>query len=186
MTVRNRVIFVVTTTLAICAAYAGYLLNTRSQLASPPALAQQALQPIVAENVLGYWSFSDLTGQERQMTEWAGKIVLINFWATWCGPCRHEIPSFVALQRRYADAGVQFVGVALDRPQAVTEFAEEYAINYPLLIGEENVAQYMRALGNEIGALPFSALIDREGKVIETHQGEWQEGDIDALIVDSL
>ncbi|MDA0822416.1 MAG: TlpA disulfide reductase family protein [Proteobacteria bacterium] len=183
MTVKNRVLFVVTATLAICAAYAGYLLNIQHQAAPPSASIEP---PIGSGSALAYWSFPDLVGKERHMTEWTGQLVVANFWATWCGPCRKEIPSFIALQQRYSDANVQFVGIALDRVDAVQAFATEYGINYPLLIGEENVAKYMRALGNTIGALPFSVLIGRDGKVLQTHQGEWKEADVEQLINASL
>lgn len=116
------------------------------------------------------------------MSEWAGEVLLINFWATWCSPCRKEIPSFIVLQERYAGERVQFVGIALDRVDAVRNYAAEQGINYPLLIGEQNVAEYMRALGNTIGALPFSALISRDGRVLATHQGEWAAEDVEDAI----
>ncbi len=120
------------------------------------------------------------------MSEWAGDLVVVNFWATWCAPCRKEIPGFITLQERYAGERVQFVGIALDQLDAVRGYAEEEGINYPLLIGEEAVFQYMRALGNTIGALPFSAIIGRDGRVLTTHQGEWARDAVDGAIREAL
>ncbi len=116
------------------------------------------------------------------MSEWAGELLVVNFWATWCAPCRREIPAFIALQDRYADQHVQFIGIAFDHAEAVRAYADEQKINYPVLIGEDGVARYMRALGNTIGALPFSAVISRDGRILQTHQGEWSEEAVDDII----
>ena len=181
MTPTQRVVFVLGTTLAVCAGYAGYLLQTQHSTREPTAAATATPAPLTAEP-LTHWSFDDLNGRERHMSEWAGKTLVVNFWATWCPPCRKEIPAFIALQERYAADGVQFVGIALDRVDAVREYAKEHGMNYPVLVGETAVADYMRALGNTIGALPFSVLIGRDGTILETHQGEWHEAEVEAAL----
>lgn len=178
----HRLAIVVLLGLAIGAGYGAYHLSTQRRdqptVGGAPIAAVAALEG----QTLSYWSFDDLDGQQRHMSEWAGDLIVVNFWATWCAPCRKEIPGFIALQDRYAGARVQFIGIAFDRVEAVRPYAEEQGMNYPVLIGEEAVAQYMRALGNGIGALPFSAIIARDGRVLETHQGEWAEDDVDGAI----
>lgn len=181
MTPMQRVVFVLGTTLAVCAGYAGYLLQSQQRAPEPSSAAAAATAPVSAEP-LTHWSFNDLDGQERHMSEWAGKILVVNFWATWCPPCRKEIPAFIALQDRHAADGVQFIGIALDRVDAVREYAREQGMNYPVLVGETAVADYMRALGNTIGALPFSVLIGRDGTILESHQGEWHEAEVEAAL----
>ena len=181
MTRMQRITFVLGTTLAVCAGYAGYLLQTQQRAPGRPATAAAPAAAITSEP-LTHWSFNDLEGRERHMSEWAGKLLVVNFWATWCPPCRKEIPTFIALQERYAADGVQFVGIALDRVDAVSQYATEHGMNYPVLVGEAAVADYMRALGNTIGALPFSVLIGRDGAILATHQGEWHEPDVEAAL----
>ena len=181
MTRMQRVIFVLGTTVAVCAGYAGYLLQKQNRAPGPPGVTAAPAASVTREP-LTHWSFNDLEGRERHMSEWSGKVLVVNFWATWCPPCRKEIPTFMALQDRYAAAGVQFVGIALDRVDAVSQYVAENNMNYPVLVGEAAVADYMRALGNTIGALPFSVLIGRDGTILATQQGEWHEPDIEAAL----
>ncbi len=113
----------------------------------------------------------DLSGRERRVSEWDGRILVVNFWATWCPPCLEEIPEFIELQSRYGDQGLQFVGIALQKPSDVVDFAEEHGINYPVLAGEMAVVRVAEAYGNDVGALPYTVVIDRAGKIVFTHRG---------------
>lgn len=131
--------------------------------------------PAVSEpKTLLDWTFDDLSGEAIPLTRWRGKLLILNFWATWCPPCLREIPAFIELQRRYAADGVQFVGIALDQVEAVASFASEKAMNYPVLVGHEDVIRFMQSLGNAIGGLPYTAVIGANGEVLTTHEGEWE------------
>ena len=117
------------------------------------------------------FSLQDLEGEVRHINEWDGQYIVLNFWATWCPPCRKEIPEFIALQKKYDPAGLQFIGVAIDDTEAVSQFAMEMGINYPNLIAESEGIELAKLYGNTYGALPFSVIINREGKIIGRQVG---------------
>lgn len=118
------------------------------------------------------FTLNDLQNRPHQIGEWDGKVLVVNFWATWCSPCRKEIPQFIALQREFGKRGLQFLGIAIDDPDAVREFVQSLALNYPVLVGEQDAIEVAKAYGNLIGALPYTAVVDRKGMIVLTHQGE--------------
>jgi peroxiredoxin len=115
------------------------------------------------------WSLTDLAGKSVKSSDFAGKVVILDFWATWCPPCRAEIPGFVELQEKYGEQGLQIVGVSMDEggPQAVAAFVRKTGMNYPVVMGDESVAN---AFGG-VRALPTTFVIDRAGKIAERHEG---------------
>ncbi len=127
-------------------------------------------------------TIGDLNGTPRRLDEWRGKLLAINFWATWCPPCLREIPAFTRLQQRYGERGLQFVGIALDTREEVAKFVAERAIDFPILVGEDDVTRYMQRLGNTLGVLPFTVVVDRAGVVRHTHQGEWKEAEAERIL----
>ncbi|MEO1766636.1 TlpA family protein disulfide reductase [Thiobacter aerophilum] len=126
-------------------------------------------------------TFADLEGRPQALGRWHGQVVVLNFWATWCPPCRAEMPEFVRVQQRYGARGFSFVGIALDEPAAVQAFARELGINYPLLIGGAQGATLARSLGSR-GALPFSVILDRQGRIVATRLGTLSESELHQLL----
>lgn len=169
--------------LAVLAATAGYAVHqytarARAEQAQALAVTQAAPAADAATpTALFDWSFADVAGKPQPLAQWKGQLLVINFWATWCPPCLKEIPAFVDLQQRLGPRGLQFVGIALDEVAAVQPFLTDHGINYPVLLGDQDVARFMTTLGNHIGALPFTVVVGRDGKVLSTHQGEWQVAD---------
>ncbi|MGM0677600.1 MAG: TlpA family protein disulfide reductase [Pseudomonadota bacterium] len=121
----------------------------------------------------------DMDGESRHISEWDDRVVLVNFWATWCPPCRKEMPLFVEIQEEYEEQGLTIVGVALDEHQAVSDFIDTYGINFPVLIGEDAAMDVASAYGNRYGSLPYSVLLDRDGKVRYIHAGELKRGTLE-------
>lgn len=115
--------------------------------------------------------FIDLSGQPRRLVEWRGKALLCNFWATWCAPCREEIPLLNAAQQQHGDDGFQVVGIALDNAANVRKFAESLKMAYPVLLGDSAAIELMRRLGNTSGGLPFTVMLDREGRLAQRKLG---------------
>jgi thiol-disulfide isomerase/thioredoxin len=112
-----------------------------------------------------------MDGAALSLQQWRGKVLIVNFWATWCAPCREEIPGFIKLQSSHGGRGVQFVGVAVDTPERVAAYAREMGINYPLSVGGLEIMELARAAGDRADVLPFSVVIDRSGRVIDTTVG---------------
>ncbi len=127
-------------------------------------------------------AFSDLSGMPHDLKEWKGKILVVNFWATWCAPCRQETPEFSRLQDEYGERGLQFVGIAIDEVEAVDSFRQSIPINYPVLIGDTGGADYAFRLGNYLNVLPFSAVFDRNGILTATHPGAFSRQQVLAAI----
>jgi len=131
-------------------------------------------------NVAPDFTLQSLDGKTVHLSDYRGKAVLLNFWATWCAPCKIEMPWFVELQEEYGPEGLQIVGVAMDdaSPKEIADFAKEMGVNYPVLIGKE-------AVGDAYGGvqfLPESFYIDRNGKVVDKAFGLKGRGEIEADI----
>jgi len=130
-------------------------------------------QPSVV--ALPEFSLADVAGKLHSISEWQGKIRVINFWATWCGPCLKEIPEFIELQNKYADKGLQFIGIAVDAPEAVQTYLNTININYPILVGDMPAISIAHQLGNHIDAVPFTVIVNLQGQIIHQHAGEFSK-----------
>jgi len=124
----------------------------------------------------------DAAGRDQPLAQWKGKVVVVNFWATWCVPCREEMPEFVKAQREFGERGLQFVGIAIDEPAKVKAFSAELGLNYPALIGGYGAIELSRTLGNRLGALPFTVVIDRSGRYVHTQLGPLSEARLRSII----
>ena len=118
------------------------------------------------------FSLPDLDNRVRKIAEWDGRVVLLNFWAPWCPPCRREIPAFMDLSKKYGDKGLTVVGVTIDTEQNAQNFVETYGIDYPILVGGEQGVTIAKAYGNKVGALPYTVVIDRQGHIRYVQGGE--------------
>jgi peroxiredoxin len=126
------------------------------------------------------WELKDLDGKAVKLADFKGKVVILDFWATWCPPCRKEIPGFVNLQKKYGDKGLVVVGVSLDEggTAAVKPFVQKMGMNYPVVMGDQKT---VAAFGG-IEAIPTTFVIDREGNVVTAHQGYADEATFESEI----
>jgi len=131
------------------------------------------------------FTLKDMNGQDVRLADLRGQVVLLNFWATWCGPCRLEIPWFVEFQEKYQDQGFRVVGISVDDPpEALSPFAKRFKINYPLLVGADR-EDVQKAYGPIFG-VPTTFIIDRNGRICVKHVGpvgrEQFESEIKSLL----
>lgn len=128
----------------------------------------------------------DLDGGTQSLARWRGRVLVVNLWATWCTPCREEIPVFVKLQGKHGARGLQFVGIAIDQREKVERFARDYAMNYPVLLGGMDMVELSRRAGNRLGALPFTIVLDRAGEIASVQAGVMKEAKLEGMLQDLL
>jgi thiol-disulfide isomerase/thioredoxin len=151
---------------------------------APVAQTAVAPKPMSPEEALNT-KFDGLSdSSSHTLNDWHGKVVLVNFWATWCAPCREEIPLLVRLQAQYAASGLQVVGIATDEtsPKDVKDYLTKMVVNYPMLMGDENVDRMVAGFGGNLIGLPLSLLLDRNGHVLKVTAGALDPKDADAMV----
>lgn len=156
---RNRLILL---TAAMLLAIGAFRLASRRD--QTPLLPQAASQVPIAPD----FSLTQLDGTPLRLSDYRGKVVLLDFWASWCAPCREEIPRFIEWQRRYGDQGLQVIGVSMDDGiEPVRKFSRDFKMNYPVALGDQELAtRYGGILG-----LPVNIVIGRDGKIVSKHVG---------------
>lgn len=137
-----------------------------------------------AVNIAGVWATSlpDLAQQPQPLRQWLGQVMVVNFWAPWCPPCRKEIPGFMRLQERLGHQGLRIVGVALDEPDKVQAYVDETGMDYPILLGGLKAVELGQAAGNRLGGLPYTVVFDRRGNAVATLVGEVAEERLEAIV----
>lgn len=159
--------------VALAAAAAGYLVSHVQQVfPSDPVAAKQLLA----------LTLPDSSGSAQSLRQWQGKILVINFWATWCPPCREEMPGFSRLQSKLAGNGVQFVGIGIDSADKIKEFSRLTPVSYPLLVGSPGLMEIVSHLGNDAGGLPYTVILGRDGTLRQTQLGAWKEADLENVL----
>ena len=128
------------------------------------------------------FALPDLDGQMRSSDEWDGRVRVVNFWATWCPPCRKEIPLLKEIQSEYADRGVQIIGIAMDETEAVTQYAQTMDFNYPVLIGQQEAVELGNRFLKDFIGLPFTVFTDRDGRIVDIHTGELHRDQIETYL----
>jgi thiol-disulfide isomerase/thioredoxin len=131
-------------------------------------------------------NYADLQGRRLSLQQWSGKVLVVNFWATWCPPCREEMPGFSRLQKKYAGNGVQFVGIGIDDADKIQQYQKEFPVDYPLAVAELDAMALTAELGNTTEGLPFTVFIDRSGRMHSAKVGRMSEPEVERQLREML
>lgn len=134
-----------------------------------------------AAKLLAY-SFQDLEGRTAHLRDWRSPVLLCNFWATWCAPCREEIPLLVSARRDFAASGLEIAGIGIDQAAKLRRFAHDFKVNYPILTTEADSSDLLRSLGDNAAALPYSILLDARRRISYRKLGAWSKLELEREI----
>ena len=164
----RALLYIGVTALAI---FLGFLLQ-ESKTSSATKIAAQNL-PVTNDgaSLILATTLPNLQGKNQSISQWKGKVLVVNFWATWCEPCRREMPEFIELQDELRDQGLLFIGIAMDQENKVQQYSKEIGVNYPILLGGIEAMELAEAAGNHYAVLPFTVILNRNGEIASTHVG---------------
>ncbi len=173
--------------LALAAGFGGYRLASRGGTPAGTAAAPEATPALPSPAAVIPERRPDITladraGRSRALSEWNGRPQVINFWATWCAPCRREIPMLNALAKDGAWPEIALIGIAIDFREDVLSYLESTPIDYTVLIGEQDGLDAARAFGVESLGLPFTAFVDASGRIVTIHVGELHRPQADVIL----
>jgi thiol-disulfide isomerase/thioredoxin len=143
-----------------------------------PTPQPAALEPVAQPS----FTLPDLEGNARNFAEWDGRHRLLNFWATWCAPCRREIPLLKSFQEAHGEAGFQVLGIAVDFAEEVAQYAQEAKFNYPVLVGQQDAMAVAESSGIEFIGMPFTMFVTRDGEYVGAYIGELHQSHLDDVV----
>jgi thiol-disulfide isomerase/thioredoxin len=167
-----------TALLALMAGALFYAARIPVTIEAPPPPQPRQLEVVTHPQFV----LPDLDGAEREFAEWDGNVRLLNFWATWCAPCRREIPLLKEFQAQHTEAGFQILGIAVDYPEEVARYAEQAEFNYPVLIGQQDAMAVAEGSGIEFQAMPFTMFVTRDGEYLGAYMGELHQSHLDDIV----
>jgi thiol-disulfide isomerase/thioredoxin len=173
----NLLVFVVAIVGAALGLLVGQRFDKPAERIAPPGVTVSKIGEMRPDLQL-----ADVGGKPRRLSEWNGRVVLINFWATWCGPCREEMP---LLDRARGKHGVEVIGVAVDEPAAVAEFLKDSPVGYPVLLAADDGKAEL-TFGDTRGVLPFSVLVGKDGKLLARREGSFSPEMLKSWLADNL
>ncbi len=178
----------------VVAVFAGLLTLAAAALLLDPVPAWQsvsgapaAIQTISASpGVIYSAKFPDAQGQSQTLAQWDRRLLILNFWATWCGPCKEEMPILKNLQAKFGSRGLQVVGIAADTRSNVANFGKKIEVNYPLLVAETGAIEFSRRMGNRLGLLPHTLVLKPGGELVYSKLGLISESEMAEIITKNL
>jgi thiol-disulfide isomerase/thioredoxin len=177
MSIKKTVVIVLLVGTAFTASY--FLLT--NHLGSSTHISRAETNKAVSQT-FGQASFNDLQGKEHTLGEWKGKVLVVNFWATWCPPCRKEVPEFMAIQQKYAAQGLVIVGIGIDTKDKIAPFVEKLGVNYPVLLGERDGMKVSFTAGNVLGGMPYTVVLNRAGEIVTARMGALSGAQLEEII----
>ena len=175
MTKGGQALIVVAVAAAALAAGSVLRLGGRDQTAT-------AISAVSAAAGLMAARLPDVDGRTQALEQWRGKVLVVNFWATWCVPCREEIPALIKVQNKWGARGLQIIGIAIDENDKIRPYAAELKINYPILVGGLDGIELARQAGNRLGGLPFTVVFDRQGGIVHSQLGGVSQQKLEGFI----
>ena len=183
----NAVAMVLVACLGVAGGYAAWQLLGAAPPADPeivklvPSRAPPPEASLIGTTAPEF-ALPDLAGTQRRLSDWRGKTVLVNFWATWCAPCREEMPMLESVHQGMRDRGLVVVGVAIDDNSKIGEFVDEFGITFTILAADPSALQLTQAYGNTLGALPYSVLVDAVGTIRYLKTGILTEAELTEMV----